>query len=469
MTFSAADYAVIIGYFALTFYVGFVLSKKKEKGNSLKEDFILDGRKLTLPLFVATLVATWYGSILAVGEFAYSQGLVAWTSFGLPYYIAALLFAWFAAKKIRASEVTSIPEYFTQKYGFKAGRVAAFLVLVITIPASYALMLGTLVQIFTGYPLWQCVIIGAVLSLAYILTGGFRADVFTNAAQFVFMYLGFGVLLYFCWQNFGSPGDMFLKLPATHTNLLGTHTWQYALAWFIIALQTFIDPSFHQRCSAARTPDIAQKGILVSVLFWVIFDFLTISTGLYSHAFLKDLAQPLMAFPALGEAVLPPVFKGIFMVALLATVMSTLDSYAFLSGVTIGNDFLAPFFKRVFKKEFSVKTLTQIGLLLSSILSVYFAVKIPSAIDLIYKAASIAVPGMLVPLLISYNRTYFLKEAWVVPIMMLSAGISLFWIVAPENLVFKNIEPMIPGIMLSIILSFFFLKRHHHESRQPAG
>ena len=153
----------------------------------------------------------------------------------------------------------------------------------------------------------------------------------------------------------------------------------------------------------------------------------------------------------------------------LATVMSTLDSYAFLSGMTIGNDILHPFLKRVFKREFSVKALTQLGLLISSVLSVYFAIKIPSAIELIYKAASIAVPGMLVPLLISYNRSYFLKEGAVVPVMIISAGISLFWINAPENFAFKNIEPMIPGIILSLILSLFFLKKHHHESRQPAG
>ncbi|HYF01943.1 MAG TPA: sodium:solute symporter family protein [Patescibacteria group bacterium] len=469
MTFTTADYAVIIGYFAIIFYVGFVYARRREAGDSLKEDFILAGRKLTLPLFVATLVATWYGSILGVGEFTYTSGIVAWTSFGLPYYIAALLFAWFAAKKIRASDVTSIPEYFTQKFGLSAGRIASLLVLVITVPAAYALMLGTIVQIFTGWELWQCMIVGAVLSLAYILTGGFRADVFTNVAQFIFMYLGFGILLYFCWQQLGSPGDMLLKLPPAHKALLGTNSWQYALAWFIIALQTFIDPSFHQRCSAAETPKIAQRGIFVSVAFWLIFDFLTISTGLYARAFLTDLAQPLMAFPALGEAVLPPLFKGIFMVALLATVMSTLDSYAFLSGVTIGNDILHPVLKRVFKREFSVKALTQLGLLISSVLSVYFAIRIPTAIGLIYNAASIAVPGMLVPLLISYNRTYFLKEKTVVPIMIISAGISLFWINAPQNLGLKNIEPMIPGIILSLVSSLFFLKKHHHESRQPAG
>ena len=33
-------------------------------------DFLVAGRRLTLPGFVATLVASWYGGILGVGEYA---------------------------------------------------------------------------------------------------------------------------------------------------------------------------------------------------------------------------------------------------------------------------------------------------------------------------------------------------------------------------------------------------------------
>jgi SSS family solute:Na+ symporter len=68
------------------------------------------GRTLTLPAFVATLVATWYGGILGVGEFAYTSGLATWTVFGLPYYVYAVVYALFLAHRVRGAARLTIPD-----------------------------------------------------------------------------------------------------------------------------------------------------------------------------------------------------------------------------------------------------------------------------------------------------------------------------------------------------------------------
>ena len=89
---------IIIGiYFIALFLIGFLRKKKQTKN----EDFLLSGRRLTLPLFVMTLVSTWYGGILGVGEFTYQYGLSNWFVMGFPYYIFALVYAFFIAGKIR--------------------------------------------------------------------------------------------------------------------------------------------------------------------------------------------------------------------------------------------------------------------------------------------------------------------------------------------------------------------------------
>ncbi|MCA9785382.1 MAG: hypothetical protein KC488_02410, partial [Candidatus Cloacimonetes bacterium] len=56
--------------------------------------FLSAGRRITLPVFVATLVCTWYGGILGVGEFTWTWGLVNWLALGVFYYVFALLYAW---------------------------------------------------------------------------------------------------------------------------------------------------------------------------------------------------------------------------------------------------------------------------------------------------------------------------------------------------------------------------------------
>ena len=450
-------------------YIGFFVARKNRSSKATStEEFILAGRGITLPIFIGTLVATWYGNILGMGEFIYNDGLVAWVCFAFPYYIAAGFFASFIAKKIRRSNTKTIPEQISAKYGNKASVVASIIVLVITIPAAYILILGVIIQIFIGWELWLCIILGTSLSMAYLFTGGFRADILTNSAQFVLMYVGFAVLLYFTVVYFGSPLAMLEKLPERHLEITGGYGWQFIIVWFIISLQTFVDPSFHQRCAAAKTPETAQKGIIISIICWMIFDFLTLSTGLYAGAYL-DVSNPMMSYPILADTVLPYFWKGLFFVTLLATVMSTLDSYAFISGITIGNDILKPIKNNIsIIKNYSTKALTRIGLAITAIFGISMAIALPSAVQLIYKTSSIAVPGLLLPLMITYSSKYYAKPKNIIIIMLASSLSSGLWTIFnsiaskrnfPLSEIFINIEPMVPGILVSVILSFLLVKK----------
>lgn len=452
MNLSISDLIIVCIYLIAVIAIGFY-SKKKDSSTG----YILSGRKLTLPFFIATLVATWYGLILGVGEFVYAQGIVAWVCMGLPYYAAAILFGIFIAGKVRRSNIISIPDLMTQRFGRIAGQIASLLVLIISIPAAYILMLGVLLQMITGIDLEYAIIAGAVLSVCTLFTGGFDADVKTNAMQFVLMYLGFGALFIFSMIKYGSPMQMAASLPPSHTLLLGNYSWQVIATWFIISLQTFIDPSFHQRSAAAITPSVARKGILLSVVCWIIFDFLTLSTGLYARAYIST--EPMMSYPALGSDVLPVVWRGVFVVSLLATVMSSLNSYAFLSAVTIGNDIV---FQLINKKNAAYWT--RFGLAISTGIGIVLALAVPSAVQLIYKTASIAVPGLLVPILVGYSNRKTISNVGIITLMCCSSGISLLWMTLPHVLYisrqyqefFTSIEPMIPGIVLSIVLYSIF-------------
>ena len=94
------DYAIILAYIAALVYLGIKRRAGKEESAA---GFILGGRMLTLPAFVATLVSSWYGGILGVGEYSYRFGVSNWLVFGVPYYLAALLFALFLARKARCA------------------------------------------------------------------------------------------------------------------------------------------------------------------------------------------------------------------------------------------------------------------------------------------------------------------------------------------------------------------------------
>ena len=153
---SPIDDTILLLYVLLLVIIGFIASRRDRNE---KRDYMLDGRRLTLPAFVMTLVTTWYGGILGVGEFSYLYGISTWLVFGVPYYIAALIFAFFIAKRASREQLVTIPEQLERQYGRSASMIGAFFVFILTLPAAYLLMLGILMQFLIGWSLVWCVIV----------------------------------------------------------------------------------------------------------------------------------------------------------------------------------------------------------------------------------------------------------------------------------------------------------------------
>ena len=224
-----------------------------------------------------------------------------------------------------------------------------------------------------------------------------------------------------------------------------------------IAFQTFVDPSFYQRCLAADTPHTAKKGILISIGFWLLFDIITLITGLYAKVFSPHI-EAVLAYPTLGEAVLPVFWKGLFITALLSTVMSTLDSYAFLSAATIGNDIL----KKIYVSK-KASSLTKTGLIITGILGVILAIILPSPIEIVFRTASVAVPGLIIPLLIAYNSKFELKRRYVPILMIVSSSVAFLWLMLQlyglAIYPILQLEPMLAGLLASIIIALAGIRK----------
>ncbi|MBU2471021.1 MAG: sodium:solute symporter family protein, partial [Bacteroidetes bacterium] len=466
ISFHPLDIVVIVAYFAIVVFIGFKSARKTTKN---EVDFLLAGRSLTLPLFVMTLVSTWYGGILGVGEFSYRYGISNWFLQGLPYYLFAAIFAAVLAKKIRETNLISIPDKLHQAYDKKTAILGSFLTFILMTPAPYILMLSVIFQMMFGWGFFMSVVVTAVVALSYLYFGGFRSDVYTDVFEFILMFVGFAVILPFAFYNFG--GIEFLKnnLPPLHFVWHGEHNPQYIIVWFFIALWTLVDPAFHQRCYAAKDAKTAQRGIFVSIIFWFLFDVMTSVTGLYARAALPNLSQPIMAYPQLANLILPPVAKGLFFVGMLATMMSTLNTLGLVSAQTLGRDIFLRLknssrisnIEHPILNDKSVTFYTRIGLVVSFLFSVLIAVAIPSVIKIWYTIGTVVIPGLLVPLMASYFEKFRIKPAYAFGSMLFGWLTSLTWMVSSYLLYgygmkkyFLGIEPMFPGIFISFLIWF---------------
>ncbi len=452
VTFTFADVIVVAGYFGIVLLAGFTGGGKRGEDTV---QYLLAGRSLTTPIFVMTLVSTWYGGILGVGEFSYLYGISNWVVQGVPYYIFAAIFAFLLAGRIRASNLLTIPDKLRSSYDRRTGILGAVLTFFLMTPAPYILMLAVLLEVVTGWPLILCLLLGTAAATVYLWAGGFRADVRTDVVEFVFMFVGFAVILPNAYGKFGGAEYIATHDPPMHLRWDGGNSIQFILVWFFIALWTLVDPSFHQRCYAARSGSVARNGILLSIIFWFLFDAMTATAGLYARAALPGLTQPMMAYPLLAEVTLPPGAKGMFFAGMLATIMSTLNTLAFVSAATLGRDILWRGLEG--RIRMSENSLTRAGLLVSALLSIALALLIPSVIKLWYVIGTTIVPGLLIPLVTAYYEPLRVSPRFAFAGMLLAWLTSLLWMLSgwSEGIAATaryplGIEPMYPGLFAGL-------------------
>ena len=193
---------------------------------------------------------------------------------------------------------------------------------------------------------------------------------------------------------------------------------------------------------------------MISVLFWVIFDFMTVFTGLYALAVLPSIKSS--PYLDLAQLVLPPIAQGLFMVSLFAIVMSTIDSFSFISAFTIGKDLTA--LLNLKQDDVHIFRYTRWGLVITVLLSIILAMYFEYAVDIWYLAGSFVVPALLVPLITCFYR---IKLKNVIYVMILPVIASAFWYFygAFHPLAdgypgyIWGLDPMYPGIMTSLVLS----------------
>src|SRR5690606_8645886 len=135
-------FIILLLTFACVYWGQSLKNKLSEEDKMSTVELLLMGRKLTLPLFVATLVATWYGGIFGVTALAFEKGIYNFLTQGIFWYGTYLIFAFFLVKKIRNYNVMTIPELAERLFGPKAGKLTAGLNFLNILPIAYTISLG---------------------------------------------------------------------------------------------------------------------------------------------------------------------------------------------------------------------------------------------------------------------------------------------------------------------------------------
>jgi SSS family solute:Na+ symporter len=163
-----------------------------------------------------------------------------------------------------------------------------------------------------------------------------------------------------------------------------------------------VDPGFYQRIFAAKSFRQARTAMLVAIGVWIAYDWLVTAGGMLAATAVQagSLPADLHSNDALLTAVtwaLPVGLTGIFLAGVLATAMSTIDSYSLVAGANFAYDLYRPLLKPDASDKDLVR-LTRIGVVISWILGYALAFMFDRLMALWVFTATFLTSTTLVPI-----------------------------------------------------------------------
>lgn len=457
--FSRWDIAVFFLILALTVSSVIIGHMKRDKGSNRLLDYMLMGRRLSLPLFVATLAASWYGGIFGVNEITFNFGIYNFVTQGLFWYAAYIIFALFIVDKIKKYKSATMPELALQMFGRKSSYTAAIFTFFNILPITYVLSLGIFLNLVFGIDTVTGMIAGTFFVCLYSAWGGLRAVVFSDIIQFGVMCAAVVIVLLFSIFTFGGPSFLTANLPASYFSITGGNTWLNTLVWGAIALATLVDPAFYQRCFAAKDAKTAKTGILICTFIWFCFDICTTGGTLYARALMPE-AMPAHSYFLYAIQLLPDGLRGFFAAGVLAVILSTLDAFLFIASNTLGYDLL--------KNKFKNKVLAnQMFFIAVAAIAIALAVFFEGNFRRIwFVLGSYMSACLLIPMLFGYIWPKRISDNLFTFCALFSALVITVWNLIPRTGLLALIDGFYIGVTINLLtFSFAILRTRYAENK----
>ncbi|MFH1290337.1 MAG: sodium:solute symporter family protein [Nanoarchaeota archaeon] len=437
---------VLIVYLAFMFGIAWYFSRKESL-----EAYFLNKRKTGLWFLALSSVATMVGagSTVAIVSETYNTGI----SYGIAIPIAGVagaLILGFVAKRIKSfgekHHAYTLVDFFEKRFDTKNKILSFFLqiFLMISWTATQAIAIAALATILVGVNYNFALFLAAAVTILYTAIGGMKIDFITDFIQFWIILIVFLILAGFGYSEVGSFSSLIGQLPSGHLDpfAFGGVSWFVALIIFSGFL--FLGGSHTwQRIVSAKSGRTARKSFFIAIPLLLAIGLIVLFLGMLSKVLLGDI-NPDTAIFTLIDSILPPYLVGVGLAAILAAIMSSVDSNL-IGGSTI-------VFRAIFRtREFSGRKEVLYARLITiffGIISFGIAFLVPKIVTMAlfstYLAVIIAIPVMfgLYWKKLSANASFYalllstisllilfpiLREmSFVVP-MILTLGILIFY------------------------------------------
>ncbi|MBT8078456.1 MAG: sodium/proline symporter [Gammaproteobacteria bacterium] len=325
------------------------------------EGYYLAGRKL--PFWVAAFSANATGEsswlLLGLSGMGYLIGLHAiWIVIGetIGIWLAWRLIAPRLKLAADAQQSITVPDLLEGMLNDTAQRIRiTAVVIILAMVAAYVsaqmVATGKIFSNFLPMDYQTGVIFGGVITLAYTAYGGFKAVAYSDVLQGILMLLALVSLPVVAIA--AVDGDFWQAVRAADPLLLdvtGNLGWGLpgliaVISFLSIGFAFMAAPQLLTRFMAIRSSGEIKSAARISVACILAFDLGAVMVGIAGRVLFPDLSDAETVFPTVARELLPAVITGVFLVMVLAAVMSTVDSLLILASSAVVRDLLQKYLR----------------------------------------------------------------------------------------------------------------------------
>ena len=367
----------VIGILGIGFWVA--------RGTSDSDSYFLAGRGMAWPLVGFSLIVTNFSGtqFLGLAGAGYETGIAVW-NYEWMATLVLLVFAVLILPIYLQSKISTVPEFLELRYDRRSRYAFSGFTVVsgMLIDSAGAMFAGALVLqlLFPEVPLAVLIIGIALLGGIYVILGGLKAVMITDTIQGVLLFVASGLIFGLVFAQFDfdwsalpemAPDGGFTIAPPADDDFLpwpGIFTGAIWLGFYVWVTNHVVV----QRVLAAKNLDHGRWGALFAGLMQLPLLVLLIFPGILARGVFDELPDADLAWPALIFEFIPVGLRGLIVAALIAALMSTLDSVLNGAASLVINDFV-----KTRDKDYSERTLLMLGRVLVGVFMILAALWAP--------------------------------------------------------------------------------------------
>lgn len=382
--------------FILYLFVLIGISIYTFKYTTTMEGFVLGGRKLHP--WVAGLSVAFSGCsgwmFMGAAGLAYTMGPSVFYLL-LSYLVAVLVVYLVVPLRLRNYSgllgAITYPQFFVNRVRDNTNliRIVASVSVIAFmsayVAAQYSAAVKSLVALFGFTPLGALLITAVVVTL-YCLVGGFQAVCITDYIQGWVILIGSVICSVLLVVKAGGFGSMLVKLGEIDPNLLSANMGKtgaallgFAFYYLATSINAFGRPHDTIRFFAIESSKDVREMAMVGHLGLLLIYWTSFMIGYAGRVFFPNLADPETIFPMILGELMNPWFAGIMLTALMALIMSTVDSQLLSAASTLSEDF----YRGMINKKTSEKKvvwIARISVVMISAIGAFISYRSPQSV-----------------------------------------------------------------------------------------